>query len=267
MVTLLAAVDLGRLGGTLLIISRPRPITALLAYWIGCVGVSIPTVLFPLMLLHFVPTFRPFAENTANAVTGALSSSTGRHVQLGMGALALALAGLMAARYTARRRGLLSVTSGAPSIAPGNPPATVLQPSSAGNPILWLLNRGHDAATENTSAVRRLLGRLRNSWETGSFWIAFAIGWASGPPPIELLFLVTVVVASGAAIGTQVTAAVAFVLGMLAVVEVILLGYLARPAKTEAAAQRLGDSLRTHRPWVLVAVSALMGAWLVTVNL
>jgi hypothetical protein len=69
--------------------------------------------------------------------------------------------------------------------------------------------------------------------------------------------------ASGAAIGTQVSAAIAFVVGMLAVVEIILGSYLATPAKTQALLRLLHDWVLAHRRQILVATFAVGGVALV----
>lgn len=68
---------------------------------------------------------------------------------------------------------------------------------------------------------------------------------------------------SGASTGTQVSAAIAFVVGMLAVVEITLAGYLVTPAKTQAFVQLLHDWARAHRRKVLVAMFAVVGVALV----
>jgi hypothetical protein len=256
MVTFVAAVDPVRLAVTLLLISRPRPMLSLLAYWVGCVVASVPGVVVPVLVLHYVPTFRPFTQGLANTIMGALSSTTGRHVQLGMGALALVVAALLAVRYGARQRAQLPVTVGSSAL--------MAQPR---HPVFYLFGRAADPLRRNESAIWRLLHRARIAWESGSSWMAFVIGLFSGPPPLELLVLVTAVVASGAALGLQVTAAVGFVIGMLAVIEFILLSHLAAPEKTAALMQRLHDAVRANQRWVFVALSAGMGSWMVVGNI
>ena len=238
MVTFVAAVDPVRLAVTLLLISRPRPISGLLAYWVGCVLASIPSVLVPVLLLHYVPMFRPFTQGLANTIMGALSSTTGRHVQFGMGAIALVVAALLTVRYAARQRAQLPVTV--------SPSAVVTQPR---HPVFCLLGHAADPSRRNESAIWRLLRRAHTAWESGSSRMAFVIGFFSGPPPLELLVLVT--------------AAAGFVIGMLAVVEFILISHLAAPAKTEAMMQRLHEAVRANQRWVLVALSAGMGSWMV----
>jgi hypothetical protein len=256
MVTFVAAVDPVRLAVTLLLISRPRPIVSLLAYWVGCVLASVPSVVLPVLVLHYVPMFRPFTQGLANTIMGALSSTTGRHVQLGMGALALVVAALLAVHYAVRQRAQLPVTA--------SPSALVAQPR---HPVFYLFGRAADPSRRNESAIWRLLRRAHTAWESGSSRMAFVIGLFSGPPPVELIVVVAAIVASGAALGMQVTAAIGFVIGMLAVVEFILISHLAAPAKTEAMMQRLHEAVRANQRWVLVALSAGMGSWMVVGNL
>jgi len=74
-----------------------------------------------------------------------------------------------------------------------------------------------------------------------------------------LLLVIAIILASGAAMGTQVIAAIAFVVLTLAVEEVILTSYLATPEKTQGLVQRLHDWGLAHQRKILVAVVAVMG--------
>ena len=65
---------------------------------------------------------------------------------------------------------------------------------------------------------------------------------AAEPKSRWLLPVFALVTCSGAAIGTQVSAAIAFLIAMLAAVDNILVSYLAAPAKTQAALQLLHDA-------------------------
>ncbi|ORV12518.1 GAP family protein [Mycobacterium celatum] len=246
---LVIGLDPLRLAITLLVISRPRPVQNLLAYWAGCVTTFVPAVGVPLTLLHVTPAFRSFADNLA-------VSSTVRHIQLGVGVLALSIAAVMTLRFRARRRAYVPTTGGdAPTPQLDSSPPTV---------ISRLLGRAQDAATEGGSPLRRLLGRFHNAWENGSLWVAFVIGIAlGGVAPELLIFVLTIIVASGAAIGTQVGAAVAFVVGVLAVVELALVSYLIAPTKTEAVLRRLHDWASAHRQHVLIGIFAVGGVSLV----
>jgi hypothetical protein len=82
---------------------------------------------------------------------------------------------------------------------------------------------------------------------------------AWGPAADEGAFILAIIIASGAAIGTQVSATIAFVVGTLSVVEIILVSYLATPAKTQAVLRLLHDWVRTHRRQVVVAMFAVDG--------
>lgn len=246
---LVIGLDPMRLAITLLVISRPRPVQNLLAYWAGCVTTFIPAVAVPLTLLHVTPAFKSFADNLA-------TSPTVRHVQLGVGVLALSIAVVMTLRFRARRR--------AYATAPAGDGSTVGLESNPPTVLSRLLGRAQDAATEGGSPMRRLLGRVYNAWENGSLWVAFVIGIAlGGLAPELLLFVLTIIVASGAAIGTQVGAAIAFVAGVLAVVELALVSYLIKPAKTEAVLRRLHDWALAHRQHVLIGIFAVGGISLV----
>jgi hypothetical protein len=237
-----------RLGLALLLISRPRPVQNLLAYWVGNLTACIPTVVVPLTLLHVTPMFKSFAQDLA-------TSSTVRHIQIGMGVLALSIAALMIVPSLARRRVQLLTPS-------GNTPALVLD-SPAPPAISARLDRAQDAPAAGGSAIWRLPGRAHNAWENGSLWVALVIGIGNMPAPDVVLFVLAIIVASGAGIGTQVSAAIAFVAGMFAVVEISLISYLAIPAKTLAVLRLLHDWARTHRRNVLLAVFAVAGVSLV----
>jgi Sap, sulfolipid-1-addressing protein len=54
-----------RLGVTLLVSSRPRPLPNLLAYWAGSLTMGIPTLAIPLIVLHYTPAFGPYTRDWA----------------------------------------------------------------------------------------------------------------------------------------------------------------------------------------------------------
>ncbi|OMC52870.1 gap protein [Mycobacterium sp. IS-836] len=246
---LMTALNPVRLAVTLLVISRPRPVQNLLAYGAGCLVGCIPAVVVPLTLLHVAPAFSSLAEGLA-------TSPVVRHVRIGMGVLALLVAALIIVRSLARRR--------QPAHLPAAGGNTAVLESKTPPIIARVLDRARDAASEGGPAFRRLLGRVHNAWETGSAWLAFVIGLAlGGVEPDAGLLLLAIIVASGAAIGTQISAAITFVIGVLAIVEITLLSYLALPAKTEAVLQSLHDWALSHRRKILIAMFAVAGVSLV----
>jgi hypothetical protein len=248
---LLFALNPVRLGVILLLISRPRPVPNLLAYWVGNLTASIPAVGVPLTLLHVTPMFRSFTKNLP-------TSPTVRHIQIGMGVLALSIAALMTVRSLTRRRQRARLPT------PGGTTSTLVLDSNRPTAISPLRGRAQDAATEGGSAIRRLLRSVHNAWENGSLWVALVIGVFSGPELDLALFAAAIIVASGAPIGTQVSAAIVFVFEILAVVEIALLSYLVTPAKTQAVLRPLHDWALAHRRQVLVAILAVVGVSAVT---
>ena len=253
MVGLLASLDPVRFGVILLIISRPRPVQNLFAYWIGGMIAGVSNLVVPLMVLHFTPMLTSFEHDLANPATAANSGV--RHFQMGVGLLALLIAALMTVRLLARQRAHVATAGGDTS--------TLVLDSNTPTAISRLEGRAQDAATEGGSAILRLPGRVRNAWENGSLWVALVIGLLTGPSPSPLLFVLTTIATAGAAIGTQVSAAIASVVMMLAVVEIILVSYLATPAKTQAVLRVLHDWVQPYRRQILIALFALVGVALV----
>lgn len=238
------ALDPVRLGVALLLVSRPRPAQNLLVYWIGCVTASCLLLLAPLLVLHYTPAFAPFVRDLANPRTTA--SAAVRYVEVGLGAVILAIAALVAVRALARRR--TSVPAGA------DPDS-----DSAASPVARLLERGREAPTEGASLVQRMLSRAHHAWEGGALWVALAIGFWAGPNPSLVMFSLATILASGAAFGAQLGAAVVFILTSLALVEIVLVANLLAPTGTQAALRRLHDWVAGYRQLIVVAILTLVG--------
>jgi hypothetical protein len=255
----LVALNPLRLGLALLLISRSRPVHNLFAYWVGNLTSGIPIMVVPLTLLHVTPTFESFAENVAK-------SSTVRHIQIGSGIFALSVAALMTVRILARAR---EQARQRPQMSAGvavrgrhrrgGGTSTLVLDSNPPPAISRMLDRAREAPTEGGPVFRRLLGRAYNAWENGSLWVAFVIGLANFPAPDVILMLLAIIVASGAAVAMQVSAAVVFILGILAVAEITLVSYLVTPEKTQASLRRLHNWSWAHRRKILVAVAAMGG--------
>jgi len=249
------ALDPVRLGLNLLLVSRPRPAHNLLMYWVGCALVGFFLLLIPILVLHFAPTFSSFVHDLANPTTTA--SSTVRHIEIVAGVLVLSVAAFFAVRFLTRHRAQLPKR--------GANTSTLVADPDAPNPIARLLGRGKDAAAEggSGSATRRLLIRANNAWESGSLWVALAIGFWAGPNPAMVVLGLTTILTSGAALGVQTSAAIVFIVETLAVVEIVLLSNLVAPTKTEAILRRLHDWARSYRRQILVVMLALVGLALV----
>lgn len=144
-------------------------------------------------------------------------------------------------------------------VAQPSPDARSPAPSSASAaPIAMLLTRVQDVSSDDGSPVRRLLGRIHDAWEGGSSWVAWVIGLISVPVD-GVLFIVAIIMASGASLTAQFGAAIAFIVLMYAVVEVILVGYVATPAKTQSLLRVLHDWVRTYHRQILVILFTVVG--------
>ncbi|MEE6176635.1 GAP family protein [Mycobacterium sp. 050134] len=245
------ALDPLRLGLIVLMITRPRPTQSLFAYWVGAMAVSVPYMLVPLMVLHSVPTFRTTAHHLAVA---SFTSPTVHHIQIAIGVLAISIAALMTIRHRMSPRVYVPAANGTGS--PGGPDAgtSASVRTAEGEP---------DARKERHPVGHVLRGRARVAWDNGSSWISVVVGLASGPPPLTVLLVLTSIMASGTAIGTQVGLAIAWVVGMFAVVEIILVSHVAAPAKTEAFLRRVHDWVLAHRRQTLIALVAVLGIMMV----
>ena len=248
---LLLALNPVLLGLVLLVISRPRPVQNLVVCWVGCLITNVPALLVPLLMLHVMPVFRSTAHNLATAGP----NSTPRHIQLGMGVLALSISALIAVRSQARQREYVPTPVGNSS--------TVVLDSDTPTAISLPQGRDQNGSTERGSAIRRLIDHANNAWENGSLWVALVAGMTFLPGPAMILLVDTTIVASGAPIGTQVIAVIAFVVGMFAVFEITLVSYLLTPAKTQAVLRPLHEWALAHRPQVLAAILAVVGLSLV----
>lgn len=243
MVTFLSALNPVRLALTLLVVSRPRPVQNVVAFWLGCLAGSIPGVVVPLTLVHVTGM-------SGSVPKGGEANSTVQHIQVGAGVFALTIAAVMAVRSLKRRRERAR-------LAASGDTSTLVSDSNA---IERLLGRGSDDPTQGESVLRRLILRAQSAWEDGSLWIAFVIGLVcGGPQPDVSLFVVAIIVASGAAIGTQIAAAAVFVVGTMGIIEIILVSYLIAPQKTLAVLRRIHDWSSAHRQQILVAIFTVIG--------
>ncbi len=236
------ALDPVRLGFNLLLISRSRPAQNLVIYWVGCALTGAVLLLVPILALHFTPMFSSFVHDLSSPSTP--TNSTFRRIEIVSGLLVISIAALMAVHFFARQRAQLP--------APG-----------ANIPILVADSQGVAAEGGSGSAFRRLLSRANDAWESGSLWVALAIGIFAGPNPSLVVLGLATILPSGVAIGTQVGAAIVFVVETLTVVEIVLLSNLVAPTKTEAFLRRLHDWARSYRRQILVVMLTFVGLALV----
>ncbi|MBU8808390.1 GAP family protein [Mycolicibacterium goodii] len=237
-----------RLGVLLLLISRQKPAQNLLAFWIGCLTVSLFLIVGPLLLLHFTPLFDSFSDR----LTAPSDKSRFAHLQIGIGLFALFVAAAIAARMRLRRRAGAAVAPTGDGLlsSPGTGPGAMAAPADA---------PGSEESDLLRGTSRRLVARARDAWNSGTLWVAFAVGLAMGPAPEIVVVVLAVIATSGATASVQLVAAVAYIAGVLAVVEIALISYVLAPARTEPVLRRLRGWALVHRLHVLVVIFAVVG--------
>lgn len=225
--SLLAAVDPVRIGITALLISRPRPMLNLLAFWIGGMVTGMCVALAVVLFL------RDFTLSVVRAVISATSSPIVAYAQVVLGMLGVSCAVLLVARSWLRQRSPVPVTG---------IHSSVLQPEP------------NTAPTAGRMSIRRRL-------EGGSLAVAFAAGAALATPPVEYMAAILAIVASEPAAPAQFGAALLFTVMAFTVVEIPLVTYLTAPAQTLAVVRRMNDWIRERRqaiPGLVVGALSLL---------
>ncbi|CAJ1495616.1 GAP family protein [[Mycobacterium] burgundiense] len=253
---LLTTINPVRLGIILLVLSRPRPMQNLLAYWVGAAIVGLATLLLPLVLLHANPASASFARDFADPT----ANPTAQRTAIGVGVALLAAAALIVVRSFAQAPAA-EVRQTTPDRGGATSPLAL---DSTTPPFIsrWL-GPADGAPATDASLFRRLLSRARTAWQNGSPWIAFTLGVIVLPPLDGVLFALAIIVASGAALGTQVIAVVAYMVGVLLIEEIILASNVVAPTRTQALLHRLHEWAQAHHRKFVAAILALVGASLV----
>jgi hypothetical protein len=243
MLALVTAADPLRLIAAFVVLSRRRPVHNLLAYFGGCLMINAVVLVIPLVVLHYTQMFGSVVQDLA--VPSTAGGSAVKPFPIGMGVLSLSVALVMTARIRTPQRALVSA-----------------QPASA-----WPVQAGTESGRESgkVSAPRRMLGHVQDAWPKGSLWVSVLMGMSYSPVqvPIALALIAT----SGAAIGTQLGAAIVFIVVVLAVLEIILVSIVIAPTKTRHVLAPLHDWVQAHRRKVTAAVSAIVGVSLVVTGM
>jgi Sap, sulfolipid-1-addressing protein len=222
---LIAAMDPVRIGIVALLISRPRPMLNLLAFWLGGMAAGIVAALVVLFIL------RDLMLSVMRVVVSAFSSPIIAHIQVAIGVLAVVIAALITARFWARQRAPVPVTGGESSVL--------------------VLERNTPTGSSRLS--------IRDQLEGGSLVMPLVAGVALATPPVEYLTAIIAILASRAAATAQVSAALMFTLVAFTIVEIPLISYLATPAKTLAVVLRLHDWISARRQAILAVVVGAVG--------
>ncbi|WP_243858214.1 GAP family protein [Mycobacterium sp. DL440] len=254
---LLTTINPVRLGIILLVLSRPRPVQNLLAYWAGAVLIGMASLVIPLIVLHSTPASSAFARKFAHPTADPLT----QRITIGLGVLLLAIAAFMVARNLLRKPA--AVGSHRRPTGDGVGTTSTLVDDAGAPPAITKLLYSSPADSDADPKSPRLLGRIREAWQNGSPWIPFVIGIIVVPPLDGILFALAIVVASGASFQVQLIALIAFVFGVLLVEEFILVSNAIAPAKTQATLRKLHEWASAHRQTFAAAICAVVGASLV----
>ncbi|HRD13424.1 MAG TPA: GAP family protein [Mycobacterium sp.] len=260
---LVTVLDPPRLLAVFLVTSRPRPGKNLLFYYLGCLVLNFWFLLVPLAVLYFVPTLGTLLQRYA-APPAADSGSTLQPIPLALGVLSLLIAARLAMRLRVRRKTSDASPLDADSATNGESPTEATKP----NPISTAISRlstVEEGSQGLAAAIRRSVGRVYGAWKEGSVWISLFMGLTYSP--LQATAALAVIATSGAPILAQLSAAVSFVAIMLAVVELILLGYLISHAKTEAVLRSAHGWTEVHNLEVFATISAVGGVFLVATGL
>lgn len=263
--SLLIALNPVLLGIILLVLARPRPVQNLLVYWLGALLVNLPLFLTPLALLHLVPGFASFADDFAEPVG---TSSAIRPGALVTALVLFFVAGFMIVRSRTKRPLPSRVGDSGQELGGGHTAQrdgaqlrTEAESPSTCDTKSRPLERAKDAAIHAGIAVQQMHARLTGAWENGSLWVALIFGMLYLPSLTLVLLVDTAIATSGAGVGEQVAAAIMFVLGFLAILEITLLSYVIAPARTEAVLQPVHEWARIHTRKIMIAFFTLAGLW------
>lgn len=231
---LIAATNPIRLGFALLMISRPRPMFNLFAFWLGAITTAFAAGLGFLTVVHC------FAPTLMQSMSGLTDGSATRHAQIAIGLTLLTAAALIAVGSSVRRTRV--------PVASGNRDVEAPRPSAPGG-------------------FARLRARIQELLTGDHVSVAFALGLSSGFPAVEYPMALAAIGASVSSLGGQFGAVLIFVVVMLLVIEIPLVSYSATPARTQEVMLRLHDWALPRRWQILGIIVAAEAVWMVSTGL
>lgn len=210
-----------RVGMTVLMLNRQKPIQQLLAFLAGGYAMGIGVGIAALTVLRVTPGL------------GSEKLSVPA-VQAGIGAMALVVAAVLATRIGVRDKAVAPlVTVGADGAPPDQPaPPTVRD---------------------------RLVGRVRALAVGKSLWVAGFSGLGMALPSVDYLAAMAVIHVSGVSHQEQFAALVAFNMVAFAMVEIPLVSYVVAPRRTLAAMSALHVWVRSRTRRDVAVILALVG--------
>jgi Sap, sulfolipid-1-addressing protein len=229
-------IDPVRIGIAGVLMSRRQAVRTLLAFWVGGIVTGITVGIAVLVLLHDVALVAiQSVVSGINEVRSAVMILSGPRLQITLGVLTLLGLVFMLARDRARLTTRVSVAVGG-----GNASDPLPQP-------------------RKSSFTSMLAAKTHAMLDSGFVWPAFVVGVMSTFPPVEGPMVLTVIMGSKAAVATQFSAFMLFILLVLVFIEIPLVSYLTAPQKTDAVMLQMNSWITTHRRQIIETLLAVMG--------
>jgi hypothetical protein len=208
------------------LVSGRRSMINLLAFWLGGTAAAIG---FGLVTLNLLRNSLPALVHDGSSL---LSGITGGHVEIVIGVLALLVTAVTAVRLARQRQQSPLAGRGLATLFP--------QPVT---PI----------------ATSRLVARVGRLLDGGNPRVGFMAGRNQTTPWVVYLMALSVIVASGAAVGSRLHAGAALIVAILTFVELPLVCYILNPKQTRAIFVPVHNWVRAHRRGFLAVGAGVLG--------
>lgn len=236
LMAVVVAVDPAQVGAVAYILSRPRAMRLLVAYFIGGFGVSLIAGAAILFVLDGVGVGQ--------------GSSIPPGIEIAVGALALLVAALVASGVAGRLRdrGKSRRVSGQLADEPTSP--------DEGRPGL-----------EKLPGFEKLPHRLQDALHNDSPWIAWVYGVGFGLPSAYYLAALAAILKSGVGTAAQIGALLLFSLVAFAVAEIPLVSFAVAPEATRVRVDQLYAWVSTHQRIVVTILASIVGVYLILIGI
>ena len=232
LMAIVAVADPLRIGAVAFMLSRTRPMSLLLAYFIAAFAANLVVGAVVLFLL----------KDARLAPTAAGAAKT----EIAIGLLALLVGALMVWGFPALLRYRAGTQGVQPYRAEGDTAVYRVGQTVIGEPT-----------TKCLPGFTKLLARSKAALRSESLFVGWIVGLVMGLPPAYYLVAIAAVFASGATAGTQILGLIAYNLVAFAVAEIPIVSFLVAPDATRA---RLGQMHAWTKSHYRVVVGTLAGA-------
>ena len=213
------------------LVSGRRSTINLLAFWLGGTAAAIGFGLVTLDLLrNSLPAF-------VHEVSSLLSGIAGGQVKIVIGVLALFVTAVTSARLARQRE----------------------QAPLAGRGLATLFPQ-----TATPTATSRLVAGVRRLLDGGKLRVGFMAGRNQTTPWVVYLMALSVIVASGAAVGSRLYVGAACIVAILTFAQLPVVCYILNPKQTQAIVVPVHNWVRAHRRGILAVGAGVLGVIVVT---